>query len=84
MKKADIFIQIISELTGISITEDPGLIRVLHQHIPADCSLQEELTEAEAQAWLNELRANKKAVLDWLGQGFFRALYRHADPMGEG
>lgn len=84
MKKADIFLQIISELTGIAIADDPDLIRILYQHIPPDGNLQEELTDAEARIWLGELRADKKAVLNWLGQGFFRALYRHADPTGEG
>jgi hypothetical protein len=84
MKKSDAFIQVLSEISGISIAEDPALLKVLNQYLPEDGGFDKELTEREADEWMTALREDKNAIRNWLGQGFFRALFRHADPMGIG
>ena len=84
MKKIDAFIQVLSEISGISIAEDPALLKVLNQYLPEKGGFDEEMTDSEAEAWMTSLREDKDAMRKWLGQGFCRALFRHADPMGIG
>jgi len=84
MKKIDAFIQVLSEISGIAIAEDPALLKVLNQYLPEDGCFDEEMTDREAEDWMTALREDKDAIRKWLGQGFFRALFRHADPMGIG
>jgi hypothetical protein len=84
MKRGEVFIQVISEIAGCTISEIPGLDKILGQYIPEGQGFDEELTETEAERLLVELRKEQDGIRHWLGQGFFRALFRHADPMGIG
>ncbi len=82
MKRGDVFVQIVAEVSGFPVADIP--VRILKQYMQFDLGFDEEISEDEAERLLIELRKDKNAIRNWLGQGFFRALYRHADPMGSG
>lgn len=68
MTKADVFVQILHEVTGKSKEE----VRILLDEATAQtgrAGFDEELTDAEAEQWLEDLRKEKDGIMNWLLRG---------------
>ncbi len=48
MKRGEIFIQVVSEVSGVPIAKNPRVLEILNQYLPEDGSFEEELTGAVA------------------------------------
>lgn len=68
MTKADVFVQILHEVTGKSKEE----VRTLLDEATAAtgrAGFDEELTDEEAEQWLADLRKEKAGIMNWLLRG---------------
>jgi len=68
MTKAEIFIQILSEVSGRSTDEITALFKNMRKANPGG-KWDDEVPAAEAEKLLNDLRAEAPGILAWLVRG---------------
>jgi len=71
MKRADIFIQILSEVSGRPKHEIAELLSAIRQANPGG-KWDEEIPENELEQLVNELRGEAPGIMDWLIKGAAR------------
>lgn len=70
MKYRDVFIQILSEVSGRSKADLTEMLRLAAEARPEmNAGFDKELSEEEAQSMLAKLRNEKEGIAAWLVQG---------------
>jgi len=73
MTNGDVFIQILSEVTGQPEENVGFLVELAKKHNPHH-GFDKELTPDEAQEMLQALRKEKNGIIQWLAQGYEQAI----------
>lgn len=69
MTKADVFIQLLHEVSGAPKSEVSSMFSDFLRAHPGPSGFDEELTDDEAQKLLTTLRQEKAGILNWLLEG---------------
>lgn len=73
MTNADVFIQIISEVSGRSKEDATETLRLFRQSHPGKDGFDKEQPDEKAEMLLAQLRPEKSGILNWLLAGRRRA-----------
>lgn len=80
MTREDVFIQILSELSGEPKKLIAEMLYVLKVEMPLELHrFDEEITDTEAGQLLDELMQEKENILNWFLEGYRRFLLRTID-----
>lgn len=82
MTRADIFIQILSEVSGKPKEEISTLLEVFNAAFPGPNKFDEELTDDAAQKLLEGLRKEKDGIRQWLMEGYLQFVLASKPPAG--
>jgi len=82
MKRGDVFIQILSEVSGKPKASVSELLEFFKSTIPGQHKFDEEIPDDEAAALLNGLRQEKEGIKAWLMTGYQRFLLKKVPPAG--
>ena len=83
MTRGDIYIKIVSEVTGQSEAYVAEHMSVFRAIMPGDDRYDESLPDNEAQELLTELRKEKSGILQWFKQGQLLFHLKRTNPAGE-
>jgi len=81
MKRSDVFVQILSEITGRSRQELDAVWDAYRLEHPA-WKNDDELSQEEAEGLLAAFREEKNEIFAWLVQGANRFILRNTPPNG--
>ena len=77
MTRGDVFIQILSELSGEPKKLIAEMLYVIKDSMPPEQhTFDEEITDTEVGRLLDELIQEKEAILNWFFEGYRRFLLR--------
>lgn len=82
MTKADVFVQILSEVSGKPKELVGDLLTAFRKTFPGQDRFDDELPDAEASQLLAGLRKEKEGIRAWLNSGFYEVLLRTSPPQG--
>lgn len=82
MTRGDVFIQILSEVSGKPKESVFELLEFFKSTIPGQHKFDEELPDGEAEALLTGLRQEKEGIKAWLMTGYQRFLLKNSRPAG--
>lgn len=81
--RGDVFIQLLSELSGEPQKLIAEMLNVIKGSMPPELHrFDEEISDTEAGQLLDELIQEKKAILKWFFEGYHRFLLRTRTPQG--
>lgn len=83
MKRRDVFIQILHEVSGEPEDFINGLLNAFLATSDAPNKFDEEISDAEYESLLNGMRKEKEGIKAWLMKGNLDFVLRHGDPFGE-
>lgn len=82
MKRRDVFIQILHEVSGRPKDSIEGVLDAFLMKSGAPHMFNEEIAEAEYESLLENMRKEKDGINDWLMRGNLALILRHSDPKG--
>lgn len=82
MTRSDIFIQILSEVSGKPKDQVSDLLVAFRKTFPGKDRFDDELPDQEAQQLLAGLRKEKEGIRAWLNSGLQQFLLRMSPPQG--
>ncbi len=83
MTRGDIFIQLLSELSGEPKKLIAEMLNLIKISMPPELHrFDEEISDTEAGRLLDELMQEKEAILNWFLEGYRRFFLRTRTPQG--
>jgi hypothetical protein len=83
MKRRDVFIQILHEVSGKPKSFIEGLLDSFITATGVSNRFDEDITEVEYKTLLEGMRKEKEGIKAWLIQGNLDFVLRHGDPFGK-
>ena len=84
MKRRDVFIKIMHEVSGKPEAFVEDMLDAIISTIPEQHKFDEEISDAEYEQTLQELRKEKEGIAQWLHEGYQKFLLRNLPPKGTG
>lgn len=81
MKRRDVFIQILHEVSGKPKDFISDALNIFFKIHPAP-KMDEEISDAEYQQTLEGMRKEEEGIKDWLMRGNLSWILRNSDPAG--
>lgn len=69
MTHADVFVQILSEVTGHAEGDVREWLQTFRDNVPGSDKFDDELSDQEAEALLADFRKEKSGILNWALKG---------------
>lgn len=82
MKRRDVFIQILHEVSGRPKAFIETILDSFLAAIPSKNNFDEKISDAEYEDMLNGLRKEKEGILAWLIRGNLSWILNNSDPAG--